>query len=199
MLAMAQQCSPMRDNRELIRGVGRGRLCFGRAEPIVAVQLPTETLEGLWSPLQADSDGGGREASLEHVFQARRIRSLADSLDRAVPSSAYSRPSHADGPAPTCVICLDDCDGDGSGSGLAGGDPSLKCSKCSMQAHARCLSRWFTAGGRKRGDTSLQPSYAQCPGCRTSLDWDALVFQMRRGGNAPPAPPAEVSDAPHVW
>jgi hypothetical protein len=153
--------SPLKASHQVIRGVGRGSLCFSRSSPAHAIQLAADNvLDDVWSPVVQRCP-----KSLEHIFSTHGLAAaLSDCTDEA--REFEKQEEHES----VCVICIEECDNKSS---------VLRCPQCSMEAHARCLGRWFSSKSQSRS-TDLPKSYAMCPGCRKSLDWDALALQSRR-------------------
>ena len=163
----------------VVRGVGGG-LVFGAGPAAAAVQLPSSPAANLWSPLTGTppsqlchgryrGSAASKTRDLEYIFAAMPSLTLGDDGEAAIGKDEGDVPA-------TCVICLEACDPSSRAVVLA-------CPQCSMQAHARCLSRWFSSSSGMAGNEpqiANVTTSASCPSCRGSLDWDALALEARR-------------------
>lgn len=149
----------------------RGRFCFGsKAEsPSVRVLRSNITEREIWSPAAQN------EVSVENNVPGL----FSQPQPPKAPCPAVRRPPplcHAD-KYHVCCICLDPLDTRNQ----------LKCPKCTMRAHSKCLQKWFESSGAKPAPAAIPgtdeqkagSTCATCPNCRATLDWDTVVIQSR--------------------
>jgi len=151
LLASAVSPSPAATQRffstahHVVRGV-RSTLCFGGSNnggPLsssVACQQPAtpeSAAQALWSPsTQALSPTRRKRLPIEHsvrgLFSALGEKPAAADVGEAKPPEEPK----CESPAPVCCICLEDM----STTKRA---HQLRCPQCTMQAHSKCLAKWF--------------------------------------------------------
>ena len=180
----------------VVKGV-RSKFCFGAgfsgpgglAESRQLPPTPGLSASALWSPPgPSDAPSAERRRPIEHRIRGLFCRSEPEQKESvsAAADAAKSKEEAPPSPFPVCCICLDDM--------TEGKQHHLRCPQCTMQAHSRCLARWFQseqtclAGRGAPLNGPFLRSSATCPSCRGELDWDALALQARRSKHQDPMP-----------
>uniref|UniRef100_A0A7S4MS11 RING-type domain-containing protein n=1 Tax=Prymnesium polylepis TaxID=72548 RepID=A0A7S4MS11_9EUKA len=154
----------------------RGRLCFGSKpeSPVVRQLRGAVTEREIWSPTAQTARLPPVENNVPGLF------AQPQPPECPCPIARRPHPSlcHAD-KYTACCICLDPMES----------RHQLKCPKCTMRAHSKCLQKWFESSGGGKPPASIPGtdeapartcSVATCPNCRAPLDWDTLVIESRR-------------------
>ena len=139
----------------VVRGM-RNRFIFGTAasagpaanEAVPPSITPARTMDEMWSPGASHSSGGEalRRERRMHQPLERNVRGLfcraeppttgKENYDVCqVANSSKKQPAPPASPLPVCCICLEDMDDVKKAS-------QMRCPQCTMQAHARCLSKY---------------------------------------------------------